>query len=93
MNRRNQSDLELYEALTALQSFYRELYKDLEAQFRKCACFSCKIRLITFGMELVSVNSQVEGLEAKLAPPVNNILNALSIPYVTSDDGQTRLTQ
>lgn len=92
MESKNQNDLELYEALSALHAFYKQLYRDLEGQYSKCMCFTCKMRLVTFGMELVSINTLIEHLESELMPPVDRILAAMSISYCVSGDGKIALT-
>jgi len=77
--------LELYHSLSALQPRYEELYLALEEQYQSCQCYACKVRMITFSMELTSLNSNVRNLEAQLLPSITSILDRLSVKYKVSN--------
>jgi len=84
MNSNMEQVLELYHSLSALQPRYEELYLALEEQYQTCQCYACKVRMISFGMELTSLNSNVSHLEAQLMPSITGILDRLSIRYEIS---------
>lgn len=86
MNSEKAQVLELYQSLSALQPKYHELYRALEKQYESCQCYACKLRLIAFGMEVTSLNSNVSHLEAQLLPSLTGILDKLTIKHKISND-------
>lgn len=90
-NRINRSAFEEYETYLLLLASYKELYQDLELQYQLCKCLGCKLRLITFGMEIISLNSFVEQLEAQITPDLNDILKDLKINFQIAENGQTEI--
>ncbi|MBS1773949.1 MAG: hypothetical protein JST82_13915 [Bacteroidetes bacterium] len=78
--------LELYRSLSALQPKYQDLYTDLHKQYQSCQCYACKVRLITFGIELVNLNAYVSHLETTLLPPISGVLDKLNINYTILND-------
>lgn len=84
MNSDKVQALELYQSLSALQPRYQDLYNALEKQYKSCQCYTCKVRLVAFGMEVTSLNSNVSHLEAQLLPPLIGILDKLTVKYKIS---------
>lgn len=81
MNSEKAQALELYQSLSALQPQYQELYNALKKQYQSCQCYACKVRLIAFGLEVQSLNSNVNHLEKQLLPSLTDILDKFNIKY------------
>lgn len=80
-----------YKAYTQLQKKYTQMYRELELQYETCKCFNCKLKVITFGLELLALNSFLSGLETQITPDIKSILENLQIGFVISESGQTEL--
>jgi hypothetical protein len=80
-----------YEAYLQIQSRYVGMYRQLELQYESCKCFSCRMKVITFGLELLALNSFIDQLEAEVVPGIGDILEELKIDHKLSDNGQTEL--
>ena len=83
--------LKRYQELILLCEQYKELYRELEKRYKNCECFHCKMRLVTLGMEIVSLNSVAEQMERDLLPPIEEIFNSMSINF-TIEDGKIKLS-
>ncbi|PZF71608.1 hypothetical protein [Taibaiella soli] len=86
----NRTDMIAYLEFCNLQNKYKEIYTDLELRYLECGCFKCRLKLISFGLELSSLNALVNHLEEKLAPGIEDILQTLNINY-NIVDGQTSI--
>jgi hypothetical protein len=86
----NRTDMIAYLEFCNLQEKYKEIYTDLELKYLECGCFKCRLKLISFGLELSSLNALVNHLEEKLAPNIGDILQTLNINY-NIVDGQTSI--
>jgi len=86
----NSTTIVAYQEFCELQEKYKEIYTDLELKYLECGCFKCKLKLISFGLELNSINSLVNHLEEKLTPTIEEILQMLNIDYYIVD-GRTNI--
>lgn len=84
--------LEVYQSYCRLQTKYKQVYEELEQKYHCCPCFSCKLELILFGLELLTLNSLVEHLESQIVPGIDTILNEMKVDFILSDTGRVELT-
>lgn len=81
-------EFEMYELYALMLANYKEVYKDLQQQYEFCKCLHCKLKLITFGLEIVSLNSFVEQLESQITPKISDILKEMNIGFISNDDNE-----
>lgn len=89
----NHRELEVYQSYCVLQAKYKQVYEELEQRYHSCPCFTCKLELILFGLELLSLNSLVEHIEDQILPGIDTILNKMEIGFILSDSGRVGLTR
>ena len=87
----NDLDFATYKEYLTLQKKHKELYIAFELQYELCRCFQCKLRVITCGLEMLSLNTFIEHLESELLPDIVIILGELQINYTVTETGETQL--